>query len=125
MIAHRELHIGIPPDNKNNIKYFAEATFKPTVVVNIGTTTGIETTNGTVTDKVEGADKTEPTDKSENENDEDATETEEYKFPFEMTNGFSQDNPHHTLDLFGHMESAKNFAIENGYSKRLVLLRGK
>lgn len=48
--------------------------------------------------------------------------SEEYKFPFEMTKGFSQDNPHHTLDLFGHMESAKNFAIENGYSKRLVRL---
>ncbi len=47
---------------------------------------------------------------------------EEYKFPFDKARGFSQDNPHHTLDLLGHMEMTRDFAIQNGYSDRLIRL---
>ena len=96
-------------------KYYAEATFKPTVVVNTntGTTTGTETTTGTVTGKVEGADKTEPTDKSENENDEDATETEEYKFPF-------TDVPESQW-YYGSVKSAHQMGLINGKTATLYM----
>ena len=43
-----------------------------------------------------------------------------YRFPFEQTVNFSQDNPHHNLTLYGHMYSAKRYAIENNYPDYLV-----
>jgi len=43
-----------------------------------------------------------------------------YRFPFEQTVNFSQDNPHHNLTLYGHLYSAKRYAIEHGYPEWLV-----
>ena len=44
---------------------------------------------------------------------------EEYRFPFEEAIDFSQDNPHHSLTLYGHLTAARRYAEENGYSERL------
>ena len=43
-----------------------------------------------------------------------------YLFPFEETVDFSQDNPHHNLTLYGHLCSARDYAITNGYPDYLV-----
>lgn len=32
---------------------------------------------------------------------------------------FKQDNPHHSMDLLGHLESAMNYAVLHGYSKNV------
>ena len=47
---------------------------------------------------------------------------EKYEFPFQLLADFSQDNPHHTLTLGGHMDAAKKYAEEHGYSPRLIKL---
>ena len=44
---------------------------------------------------------------------------EEYRFPFEETVGFAQDNPHHSLTLFEHLDVARRYAVENGYDQNL------
>lgn len=38
-----------------------------------------------------------------------------FAFDFGKAVDFSQDNPHHTLTLGGHMESAYTYAVENGF----------
>ena len=43
-----------------------------------------------------------------------------YNFPFDKTVGFSQDNPHHTLTLHGHLSAARDYAIANNYPEYLV-----
>ena len=48
--------------------------------------------------------------------------SEKYEFPFELLANFSQDNPHHTLTLGGHMDAAKKYAEDHGYSPRLIKL---
>ncbi len=42
---------------------------------------------------------------------------EPYAFPREQAAGFSQDNPHHTLTLGQHMDSARDYCIEHGFSE--------
>ena len=39
-----------------------------------------------------------------------------YSFDFNSVVGFSQDNPHHTLTLEGHLNSAHAHAVERGFS---------
>lgn len=38
-----------------------------------------------------------------------------YQFPFEETVDFSQDNPHHSLTLYGHLNAAKIYAEEHNF----------
>ncbi len=38
-----------------------------------------------------------------------------YEFPFEATVDFSQDNPHHSLTLYGHLNAAKMYAEGHGF----------
>lgn len=45
---------------------------------------------------------------------------DKYEFPFHLLADFSQDNPHHTLTLGGHMASAKGYAVAHGYTDRLI-----
>ena len=40
-----------------------------------------------------------------------------YEFDYQQTVGFSQDNPHHTLSLDGHMEAAYKYAVEQGFNE--------
>lgn len=47
------------------------------------------------------------------------TTSDTYKFPFEKTVDFAQDNPHHSLSLSEHLIATKNFAVNNGYSVEL------
>lgn len=44
---------------------------------------------------------------------------EKYTFPMEETKDFDQSNPHHTSTLYNHLLRTQEFAIANGYSKRL------
>ena len=46
--------------------------------------------------------------------------SDKYEFPFHLLTDFSQDNPHHTLTLGGHMDAAKAYAMKEGYSQRLA-----
>ena len=46
--------------------------------------------------------------------------SDKYEFPFHLLADFSQDNPHHTLTLSGHMDAAREYASSHGYSERLV-----
>ena len=43
-----------------------------------------------------------------------------YEYPFDLLEDFSQDNPHHTLTLGGHMDAAREYAKNHGYSERLT-----
>ena len=42
---------------------------------------------------------------------------EPYVFPREQAADFSQDNPHHTLTLGEHMDAARDYCIEHGFSE--------
>lgn len=42
-----------------------------------------------------------------------------YSFPFEATVGFSQDNPHHTLTLYEHLNAAHEYAAENDFNSNI------
>lgn len=42
-----------------------------------------------------------------------------YRFPMEETMAFSQDNPHHTLTLGGHMQAAGDYCADRGFSDRV------
>lgn len=44
---------------------------------------------------------------------------ERYAFPFEETYGLSQDNPHHTRTLYGHLSAALEYSAEHGYPEHL------
>ena len=44
----------------------------------------------------------------------------EYRFPEEKLKDFSQDNPHHSLSLGEHMEAARRYAEQQGYSPTLT-----
>lgn len=39
-----------------------------------------------------------------------------YAFDFNLIKDYPQDNPHHTLTLDGHIKSAYEYAVNNGYS---------
>ena len=41
---------------------------------------------------------------------------EPYVFPREQAADFSQDNPHHTLTLGEHMDAARDYCVEHGFS---------
>ncbi len=41
---------------------------------------------------------------------------EPFSFDFSKVIDFSQDNPHHTLTLGGHMKAAYKYAVDNGFS---------
>lgn len=43
----------------------------------------------------------------------------EYRFPFEKTKSLAQDNPHHTLTLYGHLAAAAEYAKAQGFSPRI------
>lgn len=42
-----------------------------------------------------------------------------YKFPFEATIGFSQDNPYHALTLYDHLKAAHDYAAKNGFDSHI------
>lgn len=42
---------------------------------------------------------------------------EQYVFPREQAADFSQDNPHHTLTLGEHMDAARDYCVEHGFSE--------
>ncbi|MBR3864404.1 MAG: AAA family ATPase [Clostridia bacterium] len=42
-----------------------------------------------------------------------------YEFDFNLIKGFSQDNPHHTLSLDGHINMAYEIAVKNNYSQEV------
>ncbi|MDO4327489.1 MAG: ATP-binding protein [bacterium] len=44
---------------------------------------------------------------------------EKYRIPIEQAENFSQDNPHHSLTLGQHMEAARKYCEEHGYSEML------
>ena len=44
-----------------------------------------------------------------------------YKFDFNLIKGFSQDNPHHTLTLDGHINMAHELAVENNFTSEVQL----
>ncbi len=43
-----------------------------------------------------------------------------YTFPFEETINFQQDNPHHTRTLFDHMDTARQYAVDNNYPDYII-----
>lgn len=45
-----------------------------------------------------------------------------YKFPFEETVGFDQDNPYHHLTLNEHLEKARDFCVEQGFGETIERL---
>ena len=42
---------------------------------------------------------------------------EPYVFPREQAADLSQDNPHHTLTLGGHLDAARDYCVEHGFSE--------
>lgn len=43
-----------------------------------------------------------------------------YEFPMEETKDFNQDNPHHQKTLFYHMDTARQFGVDNSYPDYLI-----